>query len=456
MVHSFKMNGKYIVLDVYSGCVHEVDKLAFDVINAMNIVGHLSSVEILIDKLSGEYSEIYIREICDEILQLHKVGKLFSEDTYKDMILPNDGELPPVKAMCLHIAHDCNLRCKYCFADDGAYRGNRLLMSEEVAKRAIDFLIANSANRRNLEIDFFGGEPLMNFDVVKFAVEYAREQEKIYGKHFRFTLTTNGVLLKDENMKYINEHMHNVVLSLDGRKEVNDKVRKNVGGAGSYDLVVDKLLKMAESRGQDNYYVRGTYTAYNLDFAKDVLHLADLGFVQTSVEPAVAGDDKDYALKCEHLPKLFEEYEALAKTYAGKMGTDDEFRFFHFMIDLEQGPCVIKRLSGCGAGCEYVAVTPEGDIYPCHQFVGMLDYKLGDVFAGIANDEMRRKLNGCNVYTKDACKDCFAKFYCGGGCIANAGIYNGDVNLPHEISCELQKKRVECALYVECVKRETC
>ena len=461
MIHSFKINDKYIVLDIYSGCVHDVDKLAFDVINAIDEIGgielalageHGSPLQMLVDKLSAEYSETEIREVYDEILALCKAGQLFSEDTYKELVLPNEGDLSPVKAMCLHIAHDCNLRCKYCFADDGAYLGERLLMSVEVAKSAIDFLVKNSANRRNLEIDFFGGEPLMNFEVVKAAVEYAREQEEKFDKCFRFTLTTNGVLLNDENMKYINENMHNVVLSLDGRKEVNDKVRQNVGGAGSYHVVVDKLLKMAESREQDNYYIRGTYTAYNLDFAKDVLHLADLGFVQTSIEPVVTGDDKDYALRVEHLPQLFEEYEKLAKVYAERMRTEKEFRFFHFMIDLEQGPCVIKRLSGCGAGCEYVAVTPEGDIYPCHQFVGMPEYKLGDVLAGIQNDEIRRELNGCNVYTKDACKECFAKFYCGGGCIANAGIYNGDVNVPHEISCELQKKRVECALYVECAR----
>ena len=453
MVHSFEMNGKYIVLDVYSGCVHDVDKLAFDVINALTppLAEELS--DNILQKLSDEYSAEEIREVYAEILALSRAGQLFSDDTYKDMILPNDGELPPVKAMCLHVAHDCNLRCKYCFADDGAYQGSRALMSEEVALGAVDFLIANSANRRNLEIDFFGGEPLMNFDVVKKTVEYARLLEKKFDKNFRFTITTNGVLLNDENMKYINENMHNVVLSLDGRKDVNDRVRMTAGGGGSYDLVLNKLLTMAESRNQDNYYVRGTYTAYNLDFAADVLHLADLGFVQTSVEPAVAADDKDYALREEHLPRLFDEYERLAEEYACRIREkDDEFRFFHFLIDLEQGPCVIKRLSGCGAGCEYVAVTPEGDIYPCHQFVGMIEYKIGDIKNGIQNDEIRAKLNGCNVYTKDVCVDCFAKFYCGGGCVANAGIYNGDVNVPHKVSCELQKKRVECALYVECAR----
>jgi len=447
------MNGKYIVLDVYSGCVHDVDKLAFDVINALTppLAEELS--DNILQKLSDEYSAEEIREVYAEILALSRAGQLFSDDTYKDMILPNDGELPPVKAMCLHVAHDCNLRCKYCFADDGAYQGSRALMSEEVALGAVDFLIANSANRRNLEIDFFGGEPLMNFDVVKKTVEYARLLEKKFDKNFRFTITTNGVLLNDENMKYINENMHNVVLSLDGRKDVNDRVRMTAGGGGSYDLVLNKLLTMAESRNQDNYYVRGTYTAYNLDFAADVLHLADLGFVQTSVEPAVAADDKDYALREEHLPRLFDEYERLAEEYACRIREkDDEFRFFHFLIDLEQGPCVIKRLSGCGAGCEYVAVTPEGDIYPCHQFVGMIEYKIGDIKNGIQNDEIRAKLNGCNVYTKDVCVDCFAKFYCGGGCVANAGIYNGDVNVPHKVSCELQKKRVECALYVECAR----
>ena len=461
MIHSFQMHDKYIVLDVYSGCVHDVDKLAFDVINLINIAnndhpvtschpsieGNCSLLQTAINELSSEYSESDIRAVYAEILQLYHAGQLFSDDTYKDMILPNTSELPPIKAMCLHIAHDCNLRCKYCFADDGAYQGSRALMSEEVARGAIDFLIKNSGNRRNLEIDFFGGEPLMNFEVVKKTVEYARSLEAEFGKNFRFTLTTNGLLLNDENIKYINENMQNVVLSLDGRREVNDRVRQTCSGAGSYDTIVPKLQKLAESRKQRDYYVRGTFTAYNLNFANDVMHLADLGFEQTSVEPAVAVDSAEYALKEGHLPQLFDEYERLAAEYVKR-----DFNFFHFMIDLEQGPCVIKRLSGCGAGTEYVAVTPEGEIYPCHQFVGFDEYKLGDIFGGISNEEVRAKLGGCNVYSKDECRDCWAKFYCGGGCAANAGIYNGDVNVPHRISCELQKKRTECALWVECAK----
>ena len=463
------MNGKYIVLDVYSGCVHDVDKLAFDMINliseGLQVVGDGSAVpqniisggltpplQMLIDKLSCEYPKSEIHEVYSEILALIQAGQLFSEDSYADLALPNEGgkkqALPaPVKAMCLHIAHDCNLRCKYCFADDGAYQGSRALMSEEVARGAIDFLVKNSGNRRNLEVDFFGGEPLMNFEVVKKTVEYARCLEAKFGKNFRFTLTTNGLLLNDENIKYINENMQNVVLSLDGRREVNDRVRQTCSGAGSYDTIVPKLQKLAESRKQRDYYVRGTFTAYNLDFANDVLHLADLGFEQTSVEPAVAADSAEYALKEEHLPQLFNEYERLAAEYVKR-----DFNFFHFMIDLEQGPCVIKRLSGCGAGTEYVAVTPEGEIYPCHQFVGFDEYKLGDIFDGISNEKIRTKLGGCNVYSKDECRNCWAKFYCGGGCAANAGIYNGDVNVPHRISCELQKKRTECALWIECAR----
>lgn len=327
-------------------------------------------------------------------------------------------------------------------------------MSAETGKKAIDFLIAHSAKRRNLEVDFFGGEPLMNFGVVKEVVEYAREQEKLHDKNFRFTITTNGLLLNDDNMEYINKEMSNVVLSLDGRKEVNDKVRCRVDGGGSYDIIVPKLQKMADSRNQDNYYVRGTFTRYNLDFADDVIHLADLGFKQTSVEPVVGDDKEDYVLRKEDLPKIFEEYEKLTEEYLKRRREGKGFNFFHFMIDLDQGPCVIKRLSGCGAGCEYLAVAPNGDIYPCHQFVGTEEYKMGSLNEGKISQTIREKFEDCNVYTKPKCVDCFAKFYCSGGCMANACLLNGDINQPHEISCELQRKRVECSLYIKAVEAE--
>ena len=444
MIHKFSMDGVNMVLDIYSGAVHVVDDIVYELVDDYKKYPK----DELIQKYKEKYALSQLEEAIEEIEALEKEGLLFTEDMYVDYLRQFQRRNPIVKALCLHIAHDCNLKCKYCFAGEGEYRGHRSLMSAEVGKKAIDFLIQASQNRRNLEIDFFGGEPLMNFEVVKEIVDYARSIEAKYNKNFRFTITTNGVLLDDEIQAYINEHMHNVVLSIDGRKEVHDRMRYTVNYKGSYDIVVPKFKKIADSRNQTNYYVRGTFTRENLDFAKDVLHLADLGFKQVSVEPVVAPKEMSYALREEDLPMLYEQYEELAKELVRRKKEGQGFNFFHFMIDLTQGPCVAKRLAGCGSGSEYLAVTPEGDLYPCHQFVGLEEFKMGNVFEGIQNLPMQKQFQACNVYAKEECKNCWAKFYCSGGCAANAYQFHGDIHIPYKIGCELEKKRVECALYV--------
>ena len=454
MIHKFKQLGMNIVMDIYSGAVHVVDDVMYDMLDytlepftAENVCpGYIKQ------GMSDKYSESEIEESYAEICDLYRAGQLFTEDTY-EQFAKNWHKGSIVKALCLHIAHDCNLRCKYCFADTGEFHGGRSLMSAEVGKKAIDFVIANSGNRHNIEIDYFGGEPTMNFEVVMEITDYARAEGKKHDKNFRFTITTNGLLLDDDKMDYINKNMSNVVLSIDGTKETNDRVRYKVDGSGSYDNIVPKFQKLAESRNQDNYYVRGTFTAYNLDFAKDVLHLADLGFKQTSVEPVVAPYEEDYALKPEHVEKICAEYEKLAEEYVKRYDAGEGFNFFHFMVDLDQGPCAIKRLSGCGAGHEYLAVAPNGDIYPCHQFVGNEDYKMGNVAEGKVNEDIRMEFERSNVYTKEKCRDCFAKFYCSGGCSANAYNFNGDINKPYELACEFQKKRLECAVAIEAHKK---
>ena len=444
MVHQYKNNGYNIVLDVCSGSVHVVDDLVYDVIA---LYEELNREEIA-EKLS-QYSKEDIFEACDEIEILKEAGQLFTEDVYKDAIIDFKQRKTVVKALCLHIAHDCNLACKYCFAEEGEYHGDRSLMSYEVGKKALDFLIANSGNRVNLEVDFFGGEPLMNFQVVKDLVAYGRSQEKEHNKKFRFTLTTNGMLLNDEVMEFANKEMANVVLSVDGRKEVHDFMRPTRNGKGSYDLIIDKFKTMAELRNQTNYYVRGTFTHHNLDFSQDVLHLADLGFKQISMEPVVAPDEQPYAIKEEDLPKLFEEYDLLAKAMIEREKDGKGFNFFHFMIDLTGGPCLYKRLSGCGSGTEYLAVTPWGDLYPCHQFVGMEEFKLGNVDTGVEKTELVDEFKLCNVYAKDKCKDCFARFYCSGGCAANSYNFHGNLLDAYDIGCELERKRVECAIMIK-------
>lgn len=450
MVHQYINNGYRIVLDVNSGAVHVVDEVVYDVIPLFEKYDR----EEIQRRLRDQYTEEEISEAVEEIAQLKEEGSLFTPDTY-EVPLENFRERPTVvKALCLHIAHDCNLACRYCFAEEGEYHGRRALMSFETGKAALDFLIANSGNRRNLEVDFFGGEPLMNFEVVEQLVAYGREQEKLYDKHFRFTLTTNGVLLNDEIMEFANREMDNVVLSIDGRKEVHDRMRPFRNGSGSYDLIVPKFQKFAKSRNQEKYYVRGTYTRNNKDFSKDVLHLADLGFKQISVEPVVAPETDEYALRKEDLPELFGEYDSLAAEMVERNKRGEGFCFFHFMIDLEGGPCVYKRLSGCGSGTEYLAVTPWGDLYPCHQFVGNEKFLMGNVRDGIVNKDMQNEFKCCNVYAKKECRDCFARFYCSGGCAANAYHFHGDILETYEVGCELQKKRVECAIMINAALAE--
>ncbi|MGI6050397.1 MAG: thioether cross-link-forming SCIFF peptide maturase [Acetivibrionales bacterium] len=445
MIHVFEMHGKNIVLDVMSGAVHELDSVACDVLSCYTQEGILEEGKL--DKLV-QHSRDEINEAIDDIEYLKKNDLLFTKDPYEEYI-PKWTKQTVVKALCLHIAHDCNLRCSYCFAGTGEYMGHRSLMSLEVGKKAIDFLIENSGNRKNLEVDFFGGEPLMNFEVVKGIVEYARIREKQANKNFRFTITTNVMLLDKEKRDYINKNMHNVVLSLDGRKEVNDAVRKRVDGSGSYDRILPGAKKMVEERGEDQYYIRGTFTRRNLDFGKDVMHLADLGFEQISIEPVVAAKGSGLDIRTEDLEKVCNEYERLALEYVERRKNGKWFNFFHFMIDLEGGPCVAKRLRGCGSGTEYLAVTPEGDLYPCHQFVGHEEFLLGNVFDGINDNPVRKKFQETNVYTKPECNDCWAKFYCSGGCAANAWQFNNDITVPYDIGCELEKKRVECALWIK-------
>ena len=475
MVHQFKNNGYNIVLDVNSGMVHVVDDLAYDIIELYEKKDKGEIISAMVEKYSQpkymklitsqegkqhDFSEniemlvTQIHEVVEDVGQLEKDGSLFTKDIYEEYIREFKQRSTVVKALCLHIAHDCNLACRYCFAEEGEYRGHRELMSYEVGKQAIDFLIANSGNRKNLEVDFFGGEPMMNFQVVKDIVKYGRELESLHNKKFRFTLTTNGILLDDASMEFANKEMSNIVLSIDGRKEVNDRMRPSRNGKGSYDIIVPKFQKLAELRNQTNYYVRGTFTHNNLDFSEDVKHLADLGFKQISVEPVVALPEDSYAITEADLPKLYEEYDKLAQLILEYKKEGKEFNFFHFMIDLTGGPCVAKRLSGCGSGTEYLAVTPWGDLYPCHQFVGIPEYLMGNVFEGVKTPELREEFKFCNVYSKKKCTDCFAKFYCSGGCAANSFKFHGDINDAYDIGCELQKKRIECAIMLKAASAE--
>ena len=447
-------------MDINSGSIHVVDDIVYDlipVVEPMVTEGNrnpeaLKAFAVTRGKLP--YSEEEIGEALEELLELTEEGQLFAPDIYENYVFDFKKRQTVVKALCLHIAHDCNLACRYCFAGEGEYHGHRALMSLEVGKKALDFLVANSGNRVNLEVDFFGGEPLMNWDVVKGIVEYGRSLEEPHNKKFRFTLTTNGVLLNDEIMEFANREMANIVLSIDGRKEIHDKMRPFRGGQGSYDLIVPKFQKVAESREQTRYYVRGTFTHNNLDFSRDVLHLADLGFQQISVEPVVAKPTDSYALTEEDLPKLMEEYDKLAVEMLRRRREGKPFNFFHFMIDLEGGPCVAKRLSGCGSGTEYLAVTPWGDLYPCHQFVGDEKFLMGNVEEGVLREDIRDEFKCCNVYAKEKCKNCFAKFYCSGGCAANSYNFHGTINDAYDLGCELQRKRVECAIMLKVAEAE--
>ncbi|HBG1362071.1 TPA: thioether cross-link-forming SCIFF peptide maturase [Clostridioides difficile] len=447
MIHKFSMNGYNIVLDVNGGAVHVLDDVAYDLLDFYKE----KSKEEILEILKSKYQEEKINEAYEEILNLEKEGLLYTEDTYQYHPSFVHRE-PVVKALCLNVAHDCNLKCKYCFAAQGDFGGEKELMSFEVGKAAIDYLIANSGSRKNLEIDFFGGEPLMNFEVVKQLVDYGRSVEKDYNKNIRFTITTNGVLLNDEIIDYINENMHNVVLSLDGRKEVNDNMRPTLNDKGSYDITLPRFKKLVEKRAKDKYYyIRGTFTRDNLDFSKDVMHFADLGFKLTSVEPVVGDESNPYALREEDLPKIFEEYEKFAVEYADRQLQGDGFKFFHFMIDLNQGPCVIKRITGCGAGNEYLSVTPNGDIYPCHQFVGNEEFKMANIFDEeiVLPENLKNIFREAHVYTKEECKQCWNKFYCSGGCHANAINFNNDISKPYELGCEMQRKRTECSIMIQ-------
>jgi Radical SAM superfamily. len=446
MIHAFSMHGQNLVLDVNSGAVHVFDDVAFRVLKCFGQDGRPDNEKLA--ELGKNLTQEEIQEAVGEIQSLIDSGLLFSGDPYEEY-LPKWSKKTVIKALCLHIAHDCNLRCRYCFAGGGEYLGKRSLMSLEVGKKAIDFLIENSGNRRNLEVDFFGGEPLMNFDVVKGIVEYARSREQETGKNFRFTITTNVLLLDKEKRDYINKNMQNVVLSIDGRKEVNDAMRKRIDGTGSYDRILPLAKAMVEERGHKDYYVRGTFTRNNLDFSKDVLHLADEGFEQISIEPVVASADSGLDIREEDVPRVCEEYERLAKIYVERRAGGKWFNFFHFMIDLEGGPCIAKRLRGCGSGTEYLAVTPEGDLYPCHQFVGRPEFLLGSVFEGLNGNPVREEFKSSNVYEKPECRSCWAKFYCSGGCAANAWKFNRDIRKPYRVGCELEKKRIECALWIK-------
>jgi len=463
VIHQYINNGFHIIMDVNSGSVHSVDPVMYDAVAIVaERVPELAEPEKLseevarevMERLSPTYGEAEVQEALDEIQYLIDAEELLTTDQYHDYVVDFKKRKTVVKALCLHIAHDCNLACQYCFAEEGEYHGRRALMSFEVGKKALDFLIANSGNRRNLEVDFFGGEPLMNWEVVKQLVEYGRSKEKEYNKNFRFTMTTNGVLLNDEIMDYCNREMSNVVLSLDGRKEVNDKMRPFRGGKGSFDLIVPKFQKFAEMRGDRDYYVRGTFTRHNLDFSKDVTEFADLGFRSMSIEPVVAKPEEEYAIREEDLPQIMEEYDHLAEEYIKRKKEGRGFNFFHFNIDLNQGPCVAKRLSGCGSGTEYLAVTPWGDLYPCHQFVGQEEFLLGNVDTGVTNERIRDEFKLCNVYAKDKCRNCFARFYCSGGCAANSYNFHGSITDAYDIGCAMQKKRIECAIMIKAALAE--
>lgn len=450
MIHKFKLGGFNIVLDVNSGGVHSVDELTYDLLDYAEPPFNEENLNSAVNALSNKYSEEDIKDAFNEVKELYDEKILFSDDDYEKFA--KYSVVSPIKAMCLHIAHDCNLRCKYCFASTGDFGEGRKLMTYETGKAAIDFLLNNSGDRVNLELDFFGGEPLMNFDVVKQIVAYARSKEKEYNKNFRFTITTNGLLLTDDKIDFINKEMSNVVLSIDGRKEVNDRLRVRVDGSGCYDKILEGYKNLVSKRGDKDYYVRGTYTKYNLDFSNDVIHLYDLGFDQVSVEPVMADENMPYAITDEDVDTISQEYEILAEKLE-KIREDGGFcNFFHFMLDLDQGPCAIKRLRGCGSGNEYVAITPDGDIYPCHQFVGIPEFKMGNLEDGTFDNSIKERFAKTHVYAKEDCKKCWAKFYCSGGCNANNFLYEGDILKAHKLSCKLQKKRLECAIMLQ-IKR---
>ncbi len=456
MVHQYKLNGYNIVLDTCSGSVHSVDEVAYDIISMYKTHTPDQITDFILKKY-GDNEDVTAEEVAEclsDIAELEKNGKLYTEDEYENLAIDFKNNSNVIKAMCLHVAHTCNLNCSYCFASQGKYKGDRALMSFEVGRQAFDFLVANSGIRKNLEVDFFGGEPLMNWDVVKQLVAYARSIEKEHNKNFRFTLTTNGVLLDDEIIDFLNKEMSNVVLSLDGRRDVHDHFRKYYNGKGSYDDVVPKFQRLVEKRGGKDYYVRGTYTHNNTDFTEDILHMADLGFTELSMEPVVCAPGDPYALTENDLPKLFEQYEKLAVEMIRRKKAGNGFVFYHYMIDLTNGPCIYKRITGCGSGTEYMAVTPWGELFPCHQFVGDPKYSLGNVWDGVTNKSAQDEFRSCNAYTRPECKDCWAKLYCSGGCAANSYHATGSIGGVYKYGCELFKKRMECAVMIKVAEAE--
>lgn len=452
MIHRYQKKGLNFVLDVNSGAVHLLDDISYAVSGLLDENMGDTCPQSVIDALS-DYTADEIREAYDELYELKKAGQLFAQDDYIDVsrYIPVNA---PVKALCLHVAHDCNLRCKYCFASTGDFGQGRKIMPPEIAKKAIDFVIARSGVRHNIEVDFFGGEPLMAWDTVTQTVDYARSLEKKYNKKFRFTITTNGLLLDEDKRKYINENMDNCVLSLDGRREVNDEFRKTVAGTGSYDTIVPKFKALVDERDPNlDYYARGTFTSHNLDFAEDVLSIADAGFDRLSVEPVTADPGCGYDLTEDDLPKIEAEYDRLTDIMLERKKEGKPFTFFHFMVDLDQGPCVVKRLRGCGAGYEYVAVTPDGDIYPCHQFVGKDEFKQGSVLDQSFNMDIAQTFAGMNIYSRPKCQKCWAKFYCSGGCSAANYNMNHDMNDSYDLGCEMERKRLECAIYLKAMDK---
>lgn len=452
MIHRYQKKGLNFVLDVNSGAVHLLDDISYAVSGLLDENMGDTCPQSIIDALP-DYTADEIREAYDELYELKKAGQLFAQDDYIDVsrYIPVNA---PVKALCLHVAHDCNLRCKYCFASTGDFGQGRKIMPPEIAKKAIDFVIARSGVRHNIEVDFFGGEPLMAWDTVTQTVDYARSLEEKYNKKFRFTITTNGLLLDEDKRKYINENMDNCVLSLDGRREVNDAFRKTVAGTGSYDTIVPKFKALVDERDPNlDYYARGTFTSHNLDFAEDVLSIADAGFDRLSVEPVTADPGCGYDLTEDDLPKIEAEYDRLTDIMLERKKEGKPFTFFHFMVDLDQGPCVVKRLRGCGAGYEYVAVTPDGDIYPCHQFVGKNEFKQGSVLDQSFNMDIAQKFAGMNIYSRPKCQKCWAKFYCSGGCSAANYNMNHDMNDSYDLGCEMERKRLECAIYLKAMDK---
>lgn len=440
MIHTYPFQDRYLILDVNSGAVHVADREVYQLLQGM---------EQATAREAAHHFEAMEGEAAQDIRTLIREGMLFTDDSYvTEEMLRNEGAV--VKAMCLHVAHDCNMICTYCFGEQGSFAGSKCLMSVEVGKKAIDYLLRNSGTRRNLEIDFFGGEPLMNFGVVKELVAYGRQEEQKYGKNIRFTITTNGLLLDSEKTQFINQEMDNVILSIDGRPEINDKMRKTVNGKPTYDKIISNYLEFTKQR-EGLYYVRGTFTRNNLDFARDVEHLTSLGFRNVSVEPVVTDLGQDYALQEEDRDRIFEEYDRLTELYLEKARKGEDFDFFHFNVDLEQGPCLLKRLSGCGAGTEYLAVSPEGDLYPCHQFVGNKDFRIGNLSDDLLSNNQRETFLKANIYEKEECRNCWARFYCSGGCHANAVNMNRDIMTPYHLGCEMERKRVECAIGIYAV-----